>query len=139
MKQPTEPTKQNTRRPAEVEVISITTSIYIILSISGLITSLLILPFQPWAEVEIIPFHFPFIMLTIIILLVKINFDFLKLIKWALYAMFILQFIYILGSVYAIIVIGTPFIQIVSIINIGMSALNLNYLNKSSVKQAFGL
>jgi hypothetical protein len=136
MKQPTE---QNTRRPAEVEIISITTTIYIGLSIFGLIIVLLLLPFQAWADVEIIPFPFPFIMLIIIVLLGKINFDFLRLKKWALSAMFILQFIYIIGSVYTIIVIGTPFIQIVSIVNIGMSALNLNYLNKSSVKQAFGL
>jgi hypothetical protein len=138
-----QPTEQNTRRPAEVKIISI---LYIYLSICWLLIFLLLLLFlyigQVWADVEIIPFPFPFIIfmiLIIVVLLGKINFDFLRLKKWALFAIFILQFIYIIGSVYAIVSIGIPFIQIVSSVNIGMSALILNYLNKSSVKQAFGL
>jgi hypothetical protein len=138
-----QPTEQNTRQPTEVKIISL---LYIYLSICWLIIFLLFLFVlymgQVWADVEIIPFPFPliiFIILIIVVLLGKINFDFLRLKKWALFAIFILQFIYIIGSVRASIDIGIPFIQIVSSVNIGMSALILNYLNKSSVKQAFGL
>ncbi|MBD1929231.1 hypothetical protein H6F74_23755 [Trichocoleus sp. FACHB-90] len=138
-----QPPEQNSRRPTEVKIISI---LCICSSICWLILFLvfwLVLYIgQVWADVEIIPFPFPFIiliMLIIVVLLGKINFDFLRLKKWALFAMFILQFIYIISSVYVISGIGISFIQIVSNFNIGMSALILYYLNKPSVKRAFGL
>ncbi len=141
-----QPTEENTRRPAEIKLIY---SICIYLSIYWGITliyllfgSFLLYMFQAWAEVELIPFYFPFIIFIMLIIVGfsgKINYDFLRLKKWAFSAMFILQFVYIIGSIFAIIFIKLLFIKIASAVSIGMSSLILYNLNKSRVKQAFGL
>jgi hypothetical protein len=69
----------------------------------------------------------------------KINFNFLRLKKWAFFAMFLLQVVYIIGSVFAIIFLKTLFIKFASAAAIGTSSVILYNLNKSRVKQAFGL
>jgi hypothetical protein len=59
---------------------------------------------QAWAEGELIPFYFPFIIFIMLIVVGfsgGINYNFLRLKKWAFSAMFILQFVYIIGSVFA--------------------------------------
>jgi hypothetical protein len=90
-----QPTEENTRRPAEIKLIY---SICISLSIYWGITlvyllfgSFLLYMFQAWADVELIPFYFPyiiFIMLIIVGFSGKINYNFLRLKKWAFSAMF---------------------------------------------------
>jgi hypothetical protein len=141
-----QPTEENTRRPSEIKLIyniCISLSIYWGITLfSFLFVWFFLYMLQAWAEVELIPFYFPsiiFIMLIIVGFSGGINYNFLRLKKWAFPAMLILQFVYIIGSVFAIIFIEILFIKIASAVAIGMSSLILYHLNKSRVKQAFGL
>ncbi len=127
-----QPTEENTRRPAEIELIySICMFLNIYWGIAFLyflFGSFFLYIFQPWADMEIIPSYFPFITLLILIILVfswKINYDFLRLKKWSFFAMFALHFVYIIGFIFAIVFIELLFIKIASAVAIGMSFLIL--------------
>jgi hypothetical protein len=141
-----EPTEENTRPPAEIELVHIIgcfLSIYWgIILFCLLFVSFFLYIFQAWADVELIPSYFPFtifIMLIIVVFSWKINYDFLRLKKWSFFAMFILQLIYIIVSIFSIIVIKILLIKMALIIGIVGSSLILYDLNKLRVKQAFDL
>jgi hypothetical protein len=140
------PTEETTQRPAEIKLIysiCIPLNIYWGLALfCFLFGSFFLYIFQPWADVEIIPSYFPFVTFIILIIVVfswKITYDFLRLRKWSFFALFAIQFVYIIGFFLAIIFIELLFIKIASAVAIGRSFLILYHLNKLKVKQVFGL
>lgn len=128
------------KRPTGVIIVSIL-HIYLSLfwTLIGLFSLLIVYINDYWSQFGdsmFPPWFYPFwlvIILTFSGLLVKINCDFLKSRKWALYAISILQFFHVIFGIRI-----TPY-MFIAIINIGVSAIILIYLNQPSVKRAFGL